>query len=89
MTRNILSNLAIVCMRKADSRKREGRHLLILNIPPPPANISGPSLYCTPVSSQAKREEDQWILSVNNIKHHSISSNIQFRLSTKASLTII
>ena len=24
----------------------------------------------------------------NNIKHHSISSNIQFRLSTKASLTI-
>ena len=25
----------------------------------------------------------------NNIKHHSISSNIQFRLSTKASLTII
>ena len=65
MTRNILSNLAIVCIRKADSRKREGRQWVILNIPPPPANISGPSLYCTPVSSQAKREEDQGILSVN------------------------
>ena len=40
MNKNILSYLALVCIRTADSRKIAVRQLPIVNIPPPP-NISG------------------------------------------------
>ena len=50
----IFSNLAIVCIRKADSRKIDGRKFV--SFPPPPPNISG---LCLPYIVSSVRLEGE------------------------------